>query len=154
MLVVFPPQPFVSFVPCSSSPAPVDSRTMLDHTPPMGPISRLSHPFHLPVPPLFTVRNLLLPRICCLNLFVLCKFLACPRDFACHLCVPGSYPSSIKQKKNLAERIGEFNQSMDPWERTGAARQGWATPLQQSMLPIQGTLAASCHHAPLVWKCS
>ena len=40
---------------------------------PMGLISRLSHPFHLPVPPFFG-RNLLLPRICCLNLFVTCKF--------------------------------------------------------------------------------
>ena len=38
----------------------------------------------------------------------------------------------------LAERIGDFNQSMDPWERTGAAPQGWATPLQQSVLPVQG----------------
>ena len=33
-----------------------------------APISWLSHPFHLPVSP-FLVRNLLLPPICCLNLF-------------------------------------------------------------------------------------
>ena len=30
--------------------------------------------FISPSPPVFAVRNLLLPRICCLNLFVLCKF--------------------------------------------------------------------------------
>ena len=68
--------------------------------------------FSSPRPPLFTVRNLLLPRICCLNLFVLCKFLACPRDFACHLCVPGSYPSSIKQKKIL---LNGLESSISPW---------------------------------------
>ena len=26
----------------------------------------------------------------------------------------------------LAERVGDFNISMDPWEQTGAAPQGWA----------------------------
>ena len=31
-----------------------------------------------------------------------------------------------------------FNQSMDPWERTGAAPQGWASHLHQSVLPVQG----------------
>ena len=29
----------------------------------------------------------------------------------------------------LAERVGDFNVSMDPWERTGAAPQGWAPHL-------------------------
>ena len=48
--------------------------TLIRCASPMGPISRLSHPFHLPVPPSFLVRNLLLPRFCCLNLFVYCKF--------------------------------------------------------------------------------
>ena len=38
----------------------------------------------------------------------------------------------------LAERVGDFNQSMDPWERTGAAPQGWASHLHQSVLPVQG----------------
>ena len=32
LLVVFPPHPIVSFVPCFSSAVQVDSRTMLDHT--------------------------------------------------------------------------------------------------------------------------
>ena len=38
----------------------------------------------------------------------------------------------------LAERIDALNYSLDPWERTGAAPQGWATHLQQAMVPIQG----------------
>ena len=38
----------------------------------------------------------------------------------------------------LAERVGDFNMSMDPWERTGAAPQGWATHLHQTVLPVQG----------------
>ena len=33
----------------------------------------------------------------------------------------------------LAERVGDF-----PWERTGAAPQGWASHLHQSVLPVQG----------------
>ena len=38
----------------------------------------------------------------------------------------------------LPERIEALNYSLDPWERTGAAPQGWANHLQQSLLPIQG----------------
>ena len=38
----------------------------------------------------------------------------------------------------LSERIDALNYSLDPWERTGAAPQGWANHLQQSMVPIQG----------------
>ena len=38
----------------------------------------------------------------------------------------------------LPERIDAFNYSLDPWERTGAAPQGWATHLHQAMVPIQG----------------
>ena len=38
----------------------------------------------------------------------------------------------------LLERIDALNYSLDPWERTGAAPQGWATHLQQAMVPIQG----------------
>ena len=38
----------------------------------------------------------------------------------------------------LPERIDVLNYSMDPWERTGAPPQGWATHLQQAMVPIQG----------------
>ncbi len=36
--------------------------------------------------------------------------------------------------------VTAFNFSMDPWECTGAAPQGWATHLQQSLLPVQGYL--------------
>ena len=38
----------------------------------------------------------------------------------------------------LPERIDALNHSLDPWERTGAAPQGWANHLQQSMVRIQG----------------
>ena len=38
----------------------------------------------------------------------------------------------------LPERIDALNYSMDPWECTGAAPQGWANHLRQSLLPIQG----------------
>ena len=38
----------------------------------------------------------------------------------------------------LPERIDALNYSLDPWERTGAAPQGWATHLRQAMVPIQG----------------
>ena len=61
-----------------------------------------------------------------------------------------SYGPSLPQTTTaLAERIGEFNQSMDPWERTGAAPQGWATPLQQSVLPIQGYIHLRPHATTL-----
>ena len=38
----------------------------------------------------------------------------------------------------LPERIDALNHSLDPWDGTGAALQGWATHLQQAMVPIQG----------------
>ena len=34
--------------------------------------------------------------------------------------------------------IAPLPYSLDPWERTGAAPQGWATHLRQAMVPIQG----------------
>ena len=40
----------------------------------------------------------------------------------------------------LSDRIEAHNYSMDPWECTGAAPQGWATHLQQSIMPVQGYL--------------
>ena len=36
----------------------------------------------------------------------------------------------------LAERVGGFNISMDPWEQTGAAPQGWAAHLHQTVIPV------------------
>ena len=42
----------------------------------------------------------------------------------------------------LPERIEALNYSLNPWECTGAAPQGWANHLQQSLLPIQGYIAA------------
>ena len=38
----------------------------------------------------------------------------------------------------LAERVGDLNISMDPWEQTGAAPQGWAAHLHQTVIPVQG----------------
>ena len=44
----------------------------------------------------------------------------------------------------LPERIDALNYSLDPWERTGAAPQGWATHLQQAMVPIRAI--SNCDH--------
>ena len=46
--------------------------------------------------------------------------------------------TSVQSVAPLSERICSLNQSMDPWEMTGAAPQGWAQHIQQSMLPIHG----------------
>ena len=35
----------------------------------------------------------------------------------------------------LPDRIDALNSSLDPWERTEAAPQGWATHLRQAMVP-------------------
>ena len=45
----------------------------------------------------------------------------------------------------LADRVGHFNVSMDPWERTGAAPQGWAPHLQQTPIPVQGYIQLRSH---------
>ena len=50
-------------------------------------------------PLFFAVRNLLLPRICCLNLFVLCRFWPVRATLLVTF-RPGSCPSSIEQKKS------------------------------------------------------
>ena len=44
----------------------------------------------------------------------------------------------------LSERIDALNYSLDPWKRTGAAPQGWATHLQQAMAD-PGTIS-NCSH--------
>ncbi len=49
----------------------------------------------------------------------------------------------------LSERIDEFNHSLDPWERTGAAPQGWADHIQRSLLPIQGYIQLRPHDTTL-----
>ena len=45
----------------------------------------------------------------------------------------------------LPERIDALNYSLDPWECTGAAPQGWANHLQRSLLPIQGYIQLRPH---------
>ena len=52
---------------------------------------------------------------------------------ACPTLVSGPAPS-----RTLTERIEARNFSMDPWECTGSAPQGWETHLQRSIVPIQG----------------
>ena len=37
----------------------------------------------------------------------------------------------------LAERVGDFYISIDPWEQTGAAPQGWAAHWHQTVIPVQ-----------------
>ena len=49
----------------------------------------------------------------------------------------------------LAERVGDFNVSMDPWERTGAAPQGWAPHLHQTVIPVQGYIQLRPHDTTL-----
>ena len=49
--------------------------------------------------------------------------------------MPGPHGATVAP---LPERLDALNYSLDPWERTGAAPQGWATHLQQAMVPIQG----------------
>ena len=49
----------------------------------------------------------------------------------------------------LAERVGDFNISMDPWEQTGAAPQGWAPHLHQTVIPVQGYVQLRPHHTTL-----
>ena len=49
----------------------------------------------------------------------------------------------------LAERVGDFNVSMDPWERTGAAPQGWASHLHQTVIPVQGYVQLRPHDTTL-----
>ena len=39
--------------------------------------------------------------------------------------------------RTLPEHIEAHNRSMDPWECTGRAPQGWETHLQNSLVPIQ-----------------
>ena len=49
----------------------------------------------------------------------------------------------------LAERVGDFNISMDPWEQTGAAPQGWAPHLHQTVIPVQGYVQLRPHDTTL-----
>ena len=49
----------------------------------------------------------------------------------------------------LAERVGDFNISMDPWEQTGAALQGWASHLHQTVIPVQGYVQLRPHDTTL-----
>ena len=43
-----------------------------------------------------------------------------------------------RKEKEAQALAGDFNMSMDPWEQTGAAPQGWASHLHQTVLPVQG----------------
>ena len=49
----------------------------------------------------------------------------------------------------LAEPVGDFNLSMDPWEQTGAAPQGWASHLHQTVIPVQGYVQLRPHDTTL-----
>ena len=53
----------------------------------------------------------------------------------------------------LAERVGDFNLSMDPWEQTGAVPQRWASHLHQTVIPVQGYVSAttSRHYSSFLW---
>ena len=49
----------------------------------------------------------------------------------------------------LEERVGDFNISMNPWEQTGAAPQGWAPHLHQTVIPVQGYVQLRPHDTTL-----
>ena len=61
----------------------------------------------------------------------------------------GCCPAAPLTTVPLSEHIDDFNHSLDPWERTGAAPQGWAAHIQQSLLPIQGYIQLRPHDTTL-----
>ena len=85
-----------------------------------------------------------------LNTNLVGRLRALPPENDSHPTVPEVEPSVAMQGPNgvtsqqeakvapLPDRIDALNSSLDPWERTGAAPQGWATHLRQAMVPIQG----------------
>ena len=87
-----------------------------------------------------------------LNTYLVGRLRALPPENDTHPTVPevephGSVamqgPSGVTSQQEakvapLPDRIDALNSSLDPWERTGAAPQGWATHLRQAMVPIQG----------------
>ena len=93
-------------------------------------------------------RNLLLPPFCCLIRFCKLQVMACPRDFHYHFCVadwralrPGSYPSSIEQKKRV-----EHHQTKLLWKEIGL--NGDNSPKQ-----AVGTMRRNCGTRSLAaWK--
>ena len=84
--------------------------------------------------------------------YVVGRLRALPPENDSHPAVPGiESPGSVAMQgpngvtcqqeaavAPLSDRIDALNSSLDPWERTGAAPQGWATHLHQAMVPIQG----------------
>ena len=87
-----------------------------------------------------------------LNTYLVGRLRALPPENDSHPAVPGiESPGSVAMQgphgvtcqqeaavAPLPDRIDALNSSLDPWERTGAAPQGWATHLHQVMVPIQG----------------
>ena len=87
-----------------------------------------------------------------LNTYLVGRLRALPPENDSHPAVPGiESPGSVAMQgpygvtcqqdtavAPLPDRIDALNSSLDPWERTGAAPQGWASHLHQAMVPIQG----------------
>ena len=72
------------------------------------------------------------------------------RRSRCRLCLHVPVQLLIRlESYALAERVGDFNVSMDPWERTGAAPQGWAPHLRQTVIPVQGYIQLRPHDTTL-----
>ena len=63
--------------------------------------------------------------------------------------LPPPTTAAVPVQMPSAERVGDFNMSMDPWERTGAAPQGWAAHLHQTVLPVQGYIQLRPHDTTL-----
>ena len=78
-----------------------------------------------------------------LNTYLVGRLPALPPENDSHLRCRGSHGSVAMQGPNrvtsqqkaaiapLPDRIDALNSSLDPWERTGAAPQGWATHLRR-----------------------
>ena len=87
-----------------------------------------------------------------LNTYLVGRLRALPPENDSHPAVPGiespgsvamQGPNGVTSQQEVAvaplpDRIDALNSSLDPWERTGAAPQGWAAHLHQAMVPIQG----------------
>ena len=98
-----------------------------------------------------------------LNTYLVGRLRALPPENDSHPAVPGiESPGSVAMQgpngvtcqqeaavAPLPDRIDALNSwTLDPWERTGAAPQGWATHLHQAMVPIQGYIQLTLPVSP------
>ena len=83
-----------------------------------------------------------------LNTYLTGRLRAMPPPVPAHAGIAGDSVEEVPVAA-LAERVGDFNISMDPWEQTGAAPQGWASHLHQTVIPVQGYVQLRPHDTTL-----